>query len=428
MKYDLIIVGAGPGGLMAAKEAAAAGLKVALIERKKNITEVNRACVQIFYINKITPNPETGRGESKNDGYIEPVSVELVPNKALLHFPKPGFTFDFAGPMRAYHNWVQYSPGGKLIHRYQPENKVWGFFYKKEAVLETLLADVEKGGVEIINGTMALGAEDKGDGVSVSLRTDAGEKKLAAKRLIAADGLSSKIVESLGFNEGRTFRPTRHILLYVLDGVSGRYTTNSWMSWTIPSLAKTGNIFMGLLADGLNLLGVGVTSGSGTRPADTLDKFLKHKSVQGFFADARVVDKKPTAITARTPLKDPARGNVILVGDSGSSAETWVQGAMASGYQAVKAIVKEMDGKPGNAGYNQWWLEAFAFNRPVYVKILAAMYPLSRLCTDDELDYIYDSLSDKIGIPQLLLAEHIDLIKKGRPELYEKLQEGIAPK
>lgn len=427
MKYDLIVVGGGPGGLMAAKEAASAGLKVALVERKKNITEVNRACVQIFYVNKITPNPETGKGESKNDGYIEPVSVEIVPNKAIWHFPKAGFDFEFPGTLRAYHNWVQLSPGGKVIHRYKPEDKVWGFHFRKEDVLETLLADVEKAGIEVINGLMASGATDSGDGVTVTLRTDSGEKKLEGKKLIAADGLASKMADSLGFNEGRAARPTRRILLYVLEGVKGQYTNNAWMSWTLPSLAKTGNIFMGLLSGGRNLVGLGSTAGD-TMPADILNAFLKYPTVQSYFGDAKIVGKLPTAITARTPIKDPARGNVLLVGDSGSSAETWVQGALASGYKAVQSVLAELDGKPGNEDYNKWWLGAFAFNRPVYTKILQAMYPLSRLCTDEEIDYIYEALGEYIGIPQLLLAEHIDIIKKGRPELYEKLASSIAPK
>ncbi len=43
-KYDVIIVGAGPAGLMAAKTAGENGLKVALIERKEIITDINRAC------------------------------------------------------------------------------------------------------------------------------------------------------------------------------------------------------------------------------------------------------------------------------------------------------------------------------------------------------------------------------------------------
>jgi len=46
MKYDVIVVGAGPAGLMAAKTAAEDGLKVLLIERKRNITEIKRLCAQ----------------------------------------------------------------------------------------------------------------------------------------------------------------------------------------------------------------------------------------------------------------------------------------------------------------------------------------------------------------------------------------------
>ncbi len=42
-EYDLIVVGAGPAGLMAARTAGEYGLKVALIERKSIITDINRA-------------------------------------------------------------------------------------------------------------------------------------------------------------------------------------------------------------------------------------------------------------------------------------------------------------------------------------------------------------------------------------------------
>ena len=40
MCYDLIVVGGGPAGLMAAKIAAEDGLRVILVERKKNIAKI----------------------------------------------------------------------------------------------------------------------------------------------------------------------------------------------------------------------------------------------------------------------------------------------------------------------------------------------------------------------------------------------------
>ncbi len=51
MKYDVIVIGAGPAGLMAARTAAEDGLKVLLIERKKEITKINRLCAQFTSIN-----------------------------------------------------------------------------------------------------------------------------------------------------------------------------------------------------------------------------------------------------------------------------------------------------------------------------------------------------------------------------------------
>ena len=42
--YDLAIVGAGPGGLYAAICAAKKGMKVALIEKRKDISKMTRYC------------------------------------------------------------------------------------------------------------------------------------------------------------------------------------------------------------------------------------------------------------------------------------------------------------------------------------------------------------------------------------------------
>jgi len=42
--YDLAIVGAGPGGLHTAKWAAKKGLKVALIEKRKDISKMTSYC------------------------------------------------------------------------------------------------------------------------------------------------------------------------------------------------------------------------------------------------------------------------------------------------------------------------------------------------------------------------------------------------
>ena len=42
-KYDVIVVGAGPAGLVAAKSAGENGFEVALLERKSDLTSLDRA-------------------------------------------------------------------------------------------------------------------------------------------------------------------------------------------------------------------------------------------------------------------------------------------------------------------------------------------------------------------------------------------------
>jgi len=45
-KYDVIVVGAGPAGLVAARAAGENGFEVALLERKTDLTVMDRACYQ----------------------------------------------------------------------------------------------------------------------------------------------------------------------------------------------------------------------------------------------------------------------------------------------------------------------------------------------------------------------------------------------
>jgi len=208
MKYDIIVCGGGPTGLMAAKTAAEDGLKVLLIERKKDITEINRTCAQMFYISHL--------GATKSGIYCfrEPVRLEIGKENNRFIFPTLGFSVDYQGPLRPYYQYPHLSPSGYMIDRYPKHNdKPLAFFFQKEAFLSGLLAQAEKAGVEVLTETAALGAENTPDGVRVTVQTKSGEQTLEARRAIAADGIESRIVDSLGLNQDR------QVLLSRLKGV-----------------------------------------------------------------------------------------------------------------------------------------------------------------------------------------------------------------
>jgi len=98
-KYDVVIVGAGPAGLMAARAAGEHGLKVALIDRKTDIPRIHRSC-----------------------GGVIGVNHSVFGQRAVFHdelhkftFPIAGFSLPYAGPYQNVYGYHIYSPGGKRL-------------------------------------------------------------------------------------------------------------------------------------------------------------------------------------------------------------------------------------------------------------------------------------------------------------------------
>ncbi len=425
-KYDLIVVGGGPGGLMAAKTAAEDGLKVVLIERKRDITEINRTCLQIFYIRKLSPCKPGLHG----DGYIEPVSVEVNEDKYRFHFPVPGFSLDYTGPLHPCLNWLEVSPSKYMFH--PRKDTIWGYFFDKEVFVAELLASAQKAGAEILPETIGMAAENTPDGVKVHVRGKAGEQTLEASRAIAADGRHSTIVDSLGLNKKRqVISPPRQgggggLVGYYLEGVEADIPPCSFMEICIPSIDRSPTIMTIMMGQMTSDKTIVLCSAS----EEVLQKFMKHPTFAPWFRNARVEEKKMAMPTGTkygilSAIREPVEGNVVIVGDAAAPIETWVQGAVVSAYLAVKAIEKELNGQKGYPEYIDWWQQAFYFHNPDYWRMVLQMFNLYGAWTcDEDVDYVYKLLQDKGGYPQIVIGENLELIKAGRPELYERLKKG----
>jgi flavin-dependent dehydrogenase len=433
MKYDLIVVGGGPAGLMSVKKAAEDGLKVLLIERKKDLTKIHRACAQIFYIHKVTANHEVEEGRTRADGYIDPVSVELLPDKTRFNFPVPGFSLDYDGPITPYYNWIDLSPSGYMIHRHPPDRNIWGVVFDKEHFLASLLSDAQKAGAEVWPETIGVWAENTLGGVKVRVRGKSSEQTLEASKAIAADGVNSTIAESLGLNvERQVMAPPSTgggggLLDYEMEGMEADLPSFSFVWITIPSINPFGNLGIGLKGMGISSF---ATMGTGNLSSKAvMENFMKHPRFAPWFRNARIVKKMATSRSGGrgilAPLKEPVAGNVVIVGDAAAPIETWIQGAVAMAYMAVKGIEKELNGQKGYSEYIDWWQKAFAFHDPRYWKVVGSLAHLNSMCTDEEVDYLYSLFEGRVGCALGFITKNLELVKKGRPKLYEKLTKSM---
>jgi flavin-dependent dehydrogenase len=419
MKYDVIVVGAGPAGLMAAKTAAEDGLKVILVERKKVIHQIERQCAQFASISfSVLGEP------IKKYGYLEPISLEISTDKIRVHFPEPGFSIDYNGPLRPYLRWVCISPSGYQIRR-EKEDRFFGFNWSKEVLLAGILSEAERAGTEILTETLVLGAENTPDRVKVSVRTKSGEQTLEASKAIAADGWGSKMVDSLGLNKDRPTTSGRRTRAFglVLEGIETELRLNSWIQCTVPSLNPAGSINIIMQPGDTNR--VGTAELGDISPVEAIDKFMKLPAFAPWFRNARVVKKVGTAGDAehvrRSPIMEPLVGNVLIISDA-TGIEATNPGAIASGYQAAKATLKELNGQKGYLEYTDWYQKSFEGLVPIFKKAAARYMTLNAVCSDDEVDYLYSILQGQTGLPPVLVAQNLERIKDERLELYQKLK------
>jgi len=411
--YDLIVVGAGPAGLMAAKTAAEHHLKVALVERRKDISKWTRADCMMFY--------------GLEGGFLgEDIQVEV----GKIIFPKNGFAVSYRGGLYPLYNWRVLSPRGHRID-FSSEKPIAAVF-DKGVLLKGLLEDLEKLGGTVLTGTLALKAENTQRGAKVLIK-DQGEKHwLEARKVIAADGINSRITESIGLNKERLLMGRFKVVQYIMEGVENPYP-NSWIQFYGQSLSPFAPLHFLQTVSGERLQKLGAIRPEPGNPEDDLKGFIERGPCASWFAKASTVYKMGITVKAFMPLERPFTGNLLAIGDAAAFAEVENQGALMCGYHASNALLKELEGKNGLDDYVQWWKRSFEFLNPEIQRISQG-YAINPYYEDEEIDYLFSLVEGEVfpgsinqyKIPKMLwdaIFRHAERIKRERPELSQKIGE-----
>lgn len=418
-KYDLVIIGAGPAGLMAAQTAARKGLDVILIERKNRVSAVGRSCVAGL----IT--------EPGCDG--ETVTVEG--DRIIFH--NNDFSIKYSGLWRDLKGCYSISPAGYRI-RVEREATCVTKIFNKEVLLEDLFKEVKESGADITQGAEVVKIQNRDSEVVVTIRQEWEENEVRGRFLIAADGVNSRTVEELGMNKERKFIGTMVVSSYVLEGVESPYPeaisifigkgqvegcSGQFYFFPRPS-EKTEDPPLWEILYGQP---VGEESAE-----EILERFIKKGNFSSWFSHAKVVRKTGAVLNFRTPIPKPRVGNILVIGDAAAFIEVYVQGAIMYGYQSAKAIIDEMNGRPGLDEYVKYWNDSFEYLKPGMIEQALRGYGMHVL-DDSDLDYLFSLTDSKTykgyynefslpGVIQKALVPEMPRIMKERPELMQKIQ------
>lgn len=425
-EYDVVVVGAGPAGLTAAKTIGETGKSVLLVDIKKDISKIFRTCCSNLIIEAGTHKEAV----SYKDGRI--------------HFKENNFSVPYSGKIMPLKNSIKLAPGGTplKVKGKSPEGDV-ALSFEKEVLTHDLFQQVKAvSTIEIMNDTQALKAENVEGGVVVTLRQQGKEFQVKGKVAVAADGVNSRIVQTLGLNKTRRkFFAQFVVVSFHIEKVNCPYP-DSWITFVGKghTRAQMGQLYMcpkphnGQTDPPIYelTLGMPVTPQKSYVVEEELRHFITEGRFSSWFKDMKIIDTRSATLNFYTPLIDPVEGRVVVVGDAAAFIETYIQGAIMYGYQAGNAINKFLESGTGLEDYVSSWGESFEYNDPEEIKLATQGFGLHVLA-DDDLDYLFkltegdenkgfvNEFSDPITARNALMR-NIDMVKKERPELAKTME------
>jgi digeranylgeranylglycerophospholipid reductase len=261
-KFDLIIVGASFAGLICARTAALRGLKVCVVERKRDVGE-----------------------RVRTTGILVKEAAEETDIPAEL--------------TRLIRGVRLYAPNGKSSDLSAP-----GYYFLASDtpnLLRWLASEAVRAGAELLLDTPFKSASTSDDCVQL---LDLG---LSAKLLIGADGATSAVARYFGLDCNRRF----------LGGVEFEFESEPWLDERFLHCFLDSALAPGYIAwavPGVGITQVGLAARHGIKPEGKA--FLKLYRQRLGLPERPIIARRSGLIPAGATLGNTHRGRVMLIGDA----------------------------------------------------------------------------------------------------------------
>lgn len=296
--YDILVVGGGPGGAVAARTAAEAGLSVLLVEKRSAVGVPVRS------------------GESiRKDELLEFIDadkrfISAEINSVVLIEPD--------GSMNGSTEGVEYILDRKIFDR----ELVW-----RAAEAGAEIQVHARAASPIMEGEKVCGAVIEQHGKTYEVR---------AKVVIAADGVESKFAKWAGIDTTIPLNGIKSCVQYVVNDIDIDEKTK--LFYILPEDAPGGYIWIFPKGKRCANIGVGIPGTGGYKARDYLDSFIEKK-----FPNGKITEVSAGGVPVCRPLNETAADGLLVVGDaarlSNSVIGCGIYNAMFTGRLAAEVAV-----------------------------------------------------------------------------------------
>lgn len=407
--YDIIVIGAGPAGLSAARTAAGLGLRTLVLERLPRVGELGHPCG-----GAIAPVPGFVSGQRRDDG-LHFLELDLViPSSLIVGSP-------------TIQRYV--SPGGREFRVAFPNRDDFPVaVIDKPALLRLMAEQAKAAGAKLQFGTSVTGLLEEAERIA-GVRTRGGE--IRARAVLSAEGISRRLCIEAGLYRGLP-PATRYAFIVNADfeapavhtehlaqiaTFGQRYTSapQGFGTVLLPAPGRA-SVYFAILRDKAK-------AHANKSLWFYLDEYIREDPrVRGFFAGARAVRRAGCRLEIRVVPPHVVRDGFLGVGDAVTpGGHLGILPSMYLGQQAARVVAEAV--RAGDTSAERLAPYDRLFHGPILRgletegKIMMGLAGM----TDDEIDRVCQTLSRLNLIPfffgdwRPILWESLRWVTRGLP-------------
>ena len=387
-KYDVLVIGGGPAGALAAKTAVEKGLSACIVEKRPAIGAPVRCAEGIgkeALLEFIEPDPRWISAEMTGAGIVAPDGFFMKLESAMAG-SKVGYVLD---------------------RKFFDRELVW-----KAAEAGADVAVKSRACAPIMENGVVRGAKIDFCGKITDVK---------AGVVIAADGVESKFSKWCGIDTTVPVREIMSSVQYVMTDIDidphatifylGNEVAPEGYLWIFPKGNRTANVGIGIS---------GKKSGEGHRAKDYLDRFVKKT-----FPDGKTIEYIPGGVSVCRPLDCTVADGLLITGDAARVVDPLTGGgiynAMYTGRLAAEVaadcLAKGNVSKKALMAYDKAWRASKmgkAIERNYHIKEYLIKLP------DAKLNEIIHSVS-KLNLKEFSTLSLIKEIIQVNPKLMLEL-------